>query len=321
VTPNGHDRADIPLARRSRRTLAAAVALCACFAAAAGPGNAEDLGKGVAAVVNGQLITVDQVRDRLADIFFDAYAKQALEDLIKVALVKQEARNRGKHVSEEEITQRINSIADEQIENLRRKRGFKTLRELDQDLKKHGVSITQLKEKIRRNLRTARHADIEATLLAHKMIAESTHISESELREEYNQIYGEKIEARQIVVKSRTQAENIEQQLRMGADFATLARRESIDRRSAAAGGKMRPFAPGVGTLGKAAAALKSGTISPIVRTEDGYHILQVIRRIRPENADFEKVKPRLKTRILDRRMGDWIIGLMESAKINRAFE
>lgn len=307
-----------PAVKPLRHALAAALLCCVLLGTRLA---AEDLGKGVAAVVNGEVITVDQVRQRLADIFFDTYGRQALEDLIKVALVKQEARNRGKHVSEEEITQRINSIADEQIEELKRKRGFSTLEELDRDLRRRGTSIAELKERLQRNLRTARHADIEATLLAHKMIAESIHISEKQLRDEYNEIYGEKIEARQIVVKTRTEAEDIERRLQMGADFATLAKRESIDRRSAANGGKMRPFAPGVGVLGKAAAKLKPGEISPILKTEDGYHILQIIQRVRPQGADFEKVKPRLKTRILDRRMSDWIIGLMESAKIRRALE
>jgi len=306
-------------APRCARLLAAACCVVACLRR--GQCQAEDVGSDAAAVVNGQVITLGRVRDRLANVFFDAYAKQALDDLIKVELVKQEARRRGKRVSEAQIAQKIETLTAEQIADLRRKRKLATLEDLDRDLRKRGTSVQQLKARMRRNLRTARYSDIEATLLAHEMISESVQISETELREVYDELYGEKIEARQIVVDSRRQAEDVERRLRMGADFATLAKRESIDRRSAATGGKMRPFRPGVTPLGKAAAKLKSGEVSGVVKTKDGYHILQVVKRVQADSVSFEKVKPHLKSRILDKRMGDWMIGLMESAKIKRVLK
>ena len=81
-----------------------------------------------------------------------------------------------------------------------------------------------------------RQAEIE--LLAKKVMEKTITITEEELQKTYDQVYGEKIEASQIVFKTRREAEEALKKLKSGADFATLAKNESIDRASAIRGGK-----------------------------------------------------------------------------------
>lgn len=89
------------------------------------------------------------------------------------------------------------------------------------------------------------------------------------------------VDARHILVTSLVTATMILNQLHHGADFATLARKYSIDTGSAVKGGDLGYFARGamVKPFEDAAFSLKVGQISGIVHSTFGYHIIQVIGR------------------------------------------
>jgi parvulin-like peptidyl-prolyl isomerase len=82
--------------------------------------------------------------------------------------------------------------------------------------------------------------------------------------------------------EAKAKAEDIRKQIVNGADFADLARKESDDTSSGAQGGSMDPFGHGamVPEFDKAAFALKEGEISQPVKTQFGYHIIQVQNRL-----------------------------------------
>ena len=77
------------------------------------------------------------------------------------------------------------------------------------------------------------------------------------------------------------QAQAVRQEIVGGADFATVAQRESDDTGSAAAGGSLGAFGRGqmVPEFEAAAFALPINEISQPIRTDYGYHILQVQER------------------------------------------
>ena len=78
--------------------------------------------------------------------------------------------------------------------------------------------------------------------------------------------------------EAKTKADDLRKQLVAGADFAELARKESDDTSSGAQGGDLDVFGHGamVPEFDKAAFALKEGEISQPVKTQFGYHIIQV---------------------------------------------
>ena len=76
----------------------------------------------------------------------------------------------------------------------------------------------------------------------------------------------------------------LKSQLDAGADFAKLAKEYSEDINSAAKGGDLGyiKLSALVGDYGKMALSLKKGEVSDIVKTQYGYHLIQMVDRIDP---------------------------------------
>lgn len=85
--------------------------------------------------------------------------------------------------------------------------------------------------------------------------------------------------ARHILVGTEAEAQTILQKLKDGEDFAKLASEMSTDTGSAASGGDLGWFIKGqmVKEFEDAAFSLKIGEISEPVKSEHGYHIIQVL--------------------------------------------
>ncbi|MFQ5820442.1 MAG: peptidylprolyl isomerase [Candidatus Heimdallarchaeota archaeon] len=99
------------------------------------------------------------------------------------------------------------------------------------------------------------------------------------------------IRASHILVKTREKAEEILEELKMGADFAKLAREHS-ECPSKKRGGDLGRFTRGkmVKSFERAAFALKTGQFSDVVQTQFGYHI---IRRTDDASKSRKKKKRR----------------------------
>ncbi len=103
--------------------------------------------------------------------------------------------------------------------------------------------------------------------------------------------FGAKASARHILVKSEADAKRIIAELDKGADFAKIAKEESIDPGSSAKGGDLGEFGPGqmVPEFEKAVFSADVGEIVGPVKTEFGYHIIEVQKKTEaPELADVE---------------------------------
>lgn len=92
-------------------------------------------------------------------------------------------------------------------------------------------------------------------------------------------------------------AEDLLAQVRAGGDFAALAQKHSADPGSAAKGGDLGFFVRGgmVAEFETAAFAMqKPGEISNLVKTQYGYHILQLVARKSKGPKPFDEVKDAL---------------------------
>ena len=205
----------------------------------------------VVAVVNGEEIS----RDTLANVLININGAEGLERIIRRTLVKQEAEKRNLTISEEEIAERVELHINAQIQQQMKQGGLKDEQDLKRELEKAGMTLEQYRKNIAKMFKLT-NGQIEAELLAEKIIRETVEITDAELHEVFEDQLGEKILARQIVFRTIRDAERNLERLKTGANFESLAKKESIDRNSAARGGRMRPFGP-EGTMGKAVANLK----------------------------------------------------------------
>ena len=141
------------------------------------------------------------------------------------------------------------------------------------------------------NLYVAQYGDEEAlkealklNLLQKKALTEDIEVTDEEVQTYYDTLG--KVEARHILVADEATANEVKKKLDEGADFAELAKEYSTDEGSAANGGDLGFFGKGemVPEFEKAAFSMKKGEISAPIKSEFGYHIIEV--------TDIEKPKP-----------------------------
>lgn len=124
-------------------------------------------------------------------------------------------------------------------------------------------------------------------------------ITEKELQEAY-EAYKPEIKARHILVADQKTALEVKQKLDEGAKFEDVSKKYSTDEAAKEKGGDLGFF----GTTAqmdpdflKAAFALKVNEISQPVKSQFGYHIIQVTEQ--KEKESYEKMEDQLKTQLL----------------------
>ena len=108
------------------------------------------------------------------------------------------------------------------------------------------------------------------------------------------------------VQAAKARAEDLLKQIRSGADFAALAKKNSGDTASANKGGDLGEVAPGVlpPELEAAAAALKQGEVSEPIRTSFGYHLVKLTDLSPERRKPYDAVKPELRE-LVRKRLGE----------------
>lgn len=114
----------------------------------------------------------------------------------------------------------------------------------------------------------------------------------------------------------------LQQQLAAGTDFADLAKERSQDPGSAAQGGDLGFFAPGImdQAFDKALARLEVGQISEPVKTPFGYHLIKLLEQRGGGTPELGQVRGRVQEAYMkDRVQGRY--GELAERMINLAFE
>ena len=115
--------------------------------------------------------------------------------------------------------------------------------------------------------------------------------------------------------EAKAKAEAIRKDLVAGkTKFEDVAKKESDDVESGKQGGELGTFGRGqmVPEFEEAAFAAKAGEIPPVVKTQFGYHVIQVQEHTyRP----FEEVKPTLEKMLRQQKLRETLDAMKESAK------
>lgn len=160
-------------------------------------------------------------------------------------------------------------------------------------------------------------------------------VSDEELKKKYEENKGqyEQVQARHILIafkgspaaqegkpelteeQAKAKADELHKKLVGGASFDELAKAESDDVGSGARGGDLGAFGRGqmVPEFDKAAFEAKVGELTPVVRTQFGYHIIKVEQH---NSTPYEQVKPTLEKSERQARMQAKIEEMKTNAKV-----
>jgi len=129
----------------------------------------------------------------------------------------------------------------------------------------------------------------------------------------------EEVRARHILVETEDEAKAILDQLKGGADFATLAKEKSKDP-GAAEGGDLGYFGKDqmVPEFAEVAFKMYPGQLSNPVKTQFGWHIIKLEDKRTKQPPEFDKVKDQIEQFLTRKAQTDFITKLRQSAKIER---
>ena len=127
--------------------------------------------------------------------------------------------------------------------------------------------------------------------------------------------------SKEDVAKAEAKANDLLKQIRAGADFAKLAKENSDDPGSAQKGGDLDWVTRGqtVPNFENSAFSLKPNEISNVIKTEYGYHILQVLGKEQAKVKSFEEVKDQIAAERKRQAVFDRMQQVMDQARAELA--
>ena len=271
---------------------------------------------------------------------YSVFKEKIINELIIKSLLDEEIEKRGIKATKEDIQEELKKVID--------KVGSKE--ELNRMLKQRGVSNDKFTEDLKTQVKMRKLIDS----------IEKIEISDADAQKFYNEhpkdfTHGEQVRASHILVATdvvgiikelKTKNPNIssaqlnaEVDKRLASqkakaeailaevqknpdDFAKIASQKSDDKGSAARGGELGYFTKEVMVpeFAKAAFAMKPNTISGLVQTNYGYHIIKVTDRMEAGKTPFVKVKDDIKFYLETQKqvkvLKNFTSGLMKNADI-----
>ena len=173
---------------------------------------------------------------------------------------------------------------------------------LDALLKKNSVSVADLKSQLQAQM-------LQDAVKA--KVASQTKLTDAQLLAYFNDpknkhqfATAESVDAKHILVKTQAEALKIQKLLQANntpAEWAKLAKQYSIDPGSKNSGGSLGNFTKGrmVKPFEDVAFSLKVGQVSAPVKTQFGYHIIEVTKKTPATAQTFAQAKAQIKSTLL----------------------
>jgi peptidyl-prolyl cis-trans isomerase SurA len=253
--------------------------------------SAQTLVDRIVAVVDKEIITESELTERVTSLAIQnridpnqsGLRAQVLDGLVSEKLALAQALIDSVEVTEDEVTRAL----DQQIANFVRQVGSEQRVE-----QMYGKSISRIKREYRteiknqllvQKVRQQREATISVTHREVEDFFVSFKDSLPQVPEEFDlsHIYIVPKPDTAVETKTRIVMQSILDSIRAGGDFADFAKRYSTDPGSAASGGDLGWEKRGVFVreFEETVFGMKEGDISPIVKTQFGFHIIQLLGR------------------------------------------
>src|SRR5215210_390858 len=251
---------------------------------------------------------------------FEAAIQQIMPQLVGIEIAKAYAKEHNITVSDEEVDQEISKIK-EQVGDQARSSGqdMSNQEAYEQALKQNNITEDQLRDDIRENLPVQK---------VQQKVAGNAEPSDEEIQKFYEEnkeaqfTTPEQVCVRHILFNKdqKQKAEDVKKQLENGGDFAKLAKEDSQDPGSAEQGGDLGCLGKGetVPDFEEAAFGAKQGEIVGPVKTQFGYHILEVTE-VKPEQTrSLQEVESQIRSQLATEKQSEVFSKWVEEQKKKR---
>ena len=226
----------------------------------------------------------------------DRIFRDVLDQLVDYKLLVQESRTRKIAATDAEVDERVKEI----------QKNFPSEDAFNQMLASRKTTIDQVRADIRQDITVQK-------LIANEITADKTAVKPEQVTDFYAKNpdqfkQPERVRASHILIMvpekadaatkaaARAKADDILKEVKAGKDFAALAKEHSQDPGSAQNGGDLGFFQQGqmVGPFNDVAFKLAPGSVSDLVETQFGFHIIKVAEKQTGRTVPLEEVRPQL---------------------------
>ena len=216
---------------------------------------------------------------------YDRLKASIVNYLVKIELIKQQAADMDVSVTQKQLDERIKQIT-QQVGGQKK---------LDALLKKQGVTMDEIT------------TQLEAQMLEEAVRAKvgaDAKVTEEQLKAYFNDpankaqfVVADSVDARHVLVDTRAEAAKVQKLLAADpsdANWAKVAKKYSIDTTTKDKGGVLGTFGQGrmVPAFDKVAFSIKPGTVSVPVKTQYGWHVIEVTKKTPGSSKTYEEAKP-----------------------------
>jgi len=215
---------------------------------------------------------------------------KALAYLVQEKELEQKGEDMGVEVTDKDVDKQIASIKKQYFGG--NEKAFQA------QLKAQGFTLPLLRVYQKGNLLSDK---------LYKKVTSDVKVDDAAIKKYYNENAGTQYttlasrDVRHILVSSKVKADALEAQLKQGADFAKLAKKNSTDTLSAVKGGKLTiQQGKTVPEFDKEAFKLKTNEISPPIKTQYGWHIIQALGPVKAASKQpLAQVKEQIRQNLL----------------------
>jgi peptidyl-prolyl cis-trans isomerase C len=251
---------------------------------------------------------------------YQTAVQQIMPQLVGIEIAKAYAQEQNITVSDEEVDRQIAKIKA-QVGDQARSSGqdLSNQEAYEQALKQNNITEDQLREDIRENLPVQK---VQERVTGDAAPSDKEIQNYYEKNKEAQFTTPEQRCVRHILFNKdqKEKAEDIKQQLENGGDFAKLAKENSQDPGSAENGGDLGCLGKGetVPEFEQAAFGAEQGEIVGPVKTEFGYHILQVTD-VKPEQTrSLQEVESQIRSQLATEKQSEAFNKWIEEQKKER---
>jgi foldase protein PrsA len=269
----------------------------------------------VAAIIISLLLLKDDVvakvgsetvsKDELNELLVEQYGTAALDTLITNKMIEQESKKEKVTITNEEKAFELQALIDT----------YGGEEAFNSALKENGLKKADIEK------------EVNQYITIKKLLEPRIKITDEEIKtyfEENKATYNEpeQVKASHILVKDEATAKKVKKKLAEGNDFSELAKEYSTDTSNAENGGDLGYFSKGdmVAEFEEVAFTLAKNKISDPVKSEFGYHIIQVHDKKSAKDAVYEDHVEEIKDILFDGKVqteySTWIEELKEEYEV-----